>query len=77
MILWMNATLATSQNWAKKKKKTSLEAVFLLLTNFRPQKYDFNLYKRILDGKNMTQICQMIKKVFSKNHQILTIMSSR
>jgi hypothetical protein len=33
------------------KKKTGLESVFLLLTNFRPEKYDFNLYKGFFMGK--------------------------
>jgi hypothetical protein len=53
MILWMIATLPTSQNWGEKKKKknTGLEPVFLLLTNYRPQKYDFNLYKGFFEGK--------------------------
>jgi hypothetical protein len=57
MILWMIATLPTSQNWGEKKKKkknTGLEPVFLLLTNFRPQKYDFNLYKGFFMGKKGT-----------------------
>jgi len=35
----------------EKKKKTGLEAVFLLLTNFRSGKYDFNLYKGFFMGK--------------------------
>jgi hypothetical protein len=57
MILWMIATLPTSQNWGEKKTKQNtglepgLEPVFLLLTNFRPQKYDFNLYKGFFMGK--------------------------
>jgi hypothetical protein len=49
MILWVIATLPTSQNWGK--KNTGLEAVFLLLTNFRLEKYDFNLYKGFFMGK--------------------------
>jgi hypothetical protein len=42
----------------RKKKKTGLEAVFLSLTNFRPEKYDFKLYKGFFMGKKGTKFAR-------------------